>query len=76
MCDAAGLKSSLKTTDKSGISGWRFEIAPSGAVVAAGATSRLGAGDRAGQTVTLVWRLSATDDDRQGEGGSAPQLIS
>jgi hypothetical protein len=48
MCDAAGLKSSLKTTDKSGISGWRFEIAPSGAVVAAGATSRLGAGIGAG----------------------------
>jgi hypothetical protein len=48
MCDAAGLKSSLKTTDKSRISGWRFEIAPSGAVVAAGATYQLGAGNRAG----------------------------
>jgi hypothetical protein len=47
----------LKTTDKSGISGWRFEIAPSGAVVAAGATSRLGVGIGQGQTATLVWRL-------------------
>src|SRR5580693_653431 len=37
--------------------GVRFEIAPSGALVAAGATYQLGTGIGQGRTVTLVWRL-------------------
>ena len=43
MCDAAGLKSSLRTSHRSG-TGMALRIAPSGALVAARATSRLGPG--------------------------------